>query len=218
MACPAVLRGARQKGWPGSIACQLGARLSSGASKIHTARPLLGGAPRLGTRQRGPKKCLSFLILSVLRTLGCQQLRHKPPNLAFPASQTAQPHLGDRPVLAPDRVASAPEETMWVDGSCRSACSYSSATLQPFGRDGARRWFQAGGVALPRKQCGRTAEPATCARVQAVQLSHSLRRSTEVEIRRGRPQLDVTCHVLKTATNQQQRVCQTPMRSWQPPT
>lgn len=180
MACPAVLRGARQKGWPGSIACQLGARLSSGASKIHTARPLLGGAPRLGTRQRGTKKCLSFLILSVPRTLGCQQLRHKPPNLAFPASQTAQPHLGERPVLAPDSVASAPEDTMWVDGSCRSACSYSSATLQPFGAGSAIWGLTTGGSAtwvasraLRRNNVGGW---LNLQRV-LVQLSHSLRQA-----------------------------------------
>ena len=42
-------------------------------------------------------------------------------------------HLGDRPVLAPDRVASAPAPTMWVEGSYLSACSYSSGTLQRWG-------------------------------------------------------------------------------------
>lgn len=39
-------------------------------------------------------------------------------------------HLGERPVLAPDRVARAPEATMWVEGSYLSACSYNSGTLQ----------------------------------------------------------------------------------------
>lgn len=43
--------------------------------------------------------------------------------------QHPPPHLGERPVLAPERVASAPWPTMWVDGSYLSACSYSSGTL-----------------------------------------------------------------------------------------
>ncbi len=50
-------------------------------------------------------------------------------------------HLGERPVFAPDRVARAPEATMWVDGSYLSACSYSSGTLQA-GRDACTKHTQ----------------------------------------------------------------------------
>ena len=54
--------------------------------------------------------------------------------LAAACCQTDAPtrgraHLGERPVLAPDRVARAPEATMWVEGSYLRACSYSSGTL-----------------------------------------------------------------------------------------
>lgn len=49
---------------------------------------------------------------------------------APPHPPALRSHLGERPVLAPDRVASAPEATMWVEGSYLRACSYSSGTLQ----------------------------------------------------------------------------------------
>ena len=48
-------------------------------------------------------------------------------------------HLGERPVLAPDRVARAPEATMCVEGSYLRACSYNSGTLQGAGRQDKRQ-------------------------------------------------------------------------------
>ncbi len=48
-----------------------------------------------------------------------------------PDSRTTRLSLGVRPVLAPDSVASAPLLTMWLPGSCDSACAQATSALRP---------------------------------------------------------------------------------------
>ena len=83
----------------------------------------------LGSRSTGPPAAAN-------RQSTCRRLalaRSLAPTLPRPRPCT---HLGERPVLAPERVARAPEATMWVLGSYLSACSYSSGTLRWGGEGG----------------------------------------------------------------------------------